>query len=263
MYTKETIKKIAEVLKLDASIFEANFKSDKEEVLEVPVLFTEDEKTTFGTNRFNEGKKAMSEIAVKDLKEKHGLEFTGKSLDSALEAYADKKLIDAKIAPDAKVKTLQDENKTLKGSLETALGKEQTLTKDYNDKLFQVETKSNILTHIPNETIIPREDLVDLFMNRHRVSREDDSIIIYKGDQKLVDNVLNPIPLKDAVAQFSESYLKKEGMGGKDLGGGTPGKFKSISQFEAHCVKNNIAPMSDEGQKLLSENKEATFDYNS
>jgi len=122
MYTKETLKKIADVLKLDVSVFEANLKSDKEETLEVPVLFTEDDKNSYGTNRFNEGKKAATEIAVKDMKEKHGLDFAGKSLDAALEAFAEKKLADAKIVPDEKVKKLETENKTLKTSLQEALG---------------------------------------------------------------------------------------------------------------------------------------------
>ena len=58
MFSAETIKKIGEVLHI--SDFDAKLKSEKEETLEVPVLITEDEKNTFGTNRFNEGKKAAS-----------------------------------------------------------------------------------------------------------------------------------------------------------------------------------------------------------
>ena len=262
MYTKETLKKIADVLKLDVSVFEANLKSEKEETLEVPALVTEEQKNEFGKNRFDEGKRAATEIAVKDIKEKHGLEFTGKSLDSALEAFAEKKLADAKVKPDDRIVKLEGEKKEIQEKLRIALEKEQSLSNEYSDKLFQVETMSQILSYIPNNTIIPREKIATLFKNERRVAKEDDRIIVYEGGKKLLDNVLNPIPLKDAVLQYSESYIDKSGMGGKDLGGGAVPKFKTGRQHIEYCQKNGIEPMSEKGLKLLNENKEAGFDPN-
>jgi len=264
MYSKETLKKIADVLKLDVSTFEANFKSEKEETLEVPVLFTEDDKNKFGENRFNEGKKAASEILVKDLKQKHAIEFDGKSIDGFLDKFTEKVISDAKIAPDEKVKKLTDENKTLKDSLQTALGKEQTLAKEYADKLFHVETRSEILSHIPEKTIIPREDLAVLFMNSYRVAKEDDRVIVYKGAAPIKDNVLNPVPLKTVITQFAEKYIDKTGMGGGDSGGGANGKFKTMSSLQAHLESTKVNPGSDEGQKLIREHlKDPSFDVNS
>ena len=118
MFAKETLKKIADVLKLEVSDFEAKFKSDKEETLEVPVLYTEEDKNTFGTNRFNEGKKAATEIAVKDLKAKFNFDFEGKSMDMFLEKYAEKVIADAKITPDEQVKKLKDEKKQLQDQVD-------------------------------------------------------------------------------------------------------------------------------------------------
>lgn len=264
MYSKETLKKIAEVLKLDASTFEANLKSEKEETLEVPALFTEEDKNKFGENRFNEGKKAASEILVKDLKQKHGLEFDGKSIDGFLDKYSEKVIADAKIVPDEKVKKLSEENKTLKDNLQAAIGKEQTLAKEYADKLFHVETRSEILSYIPEKTIIPREDLAVLFMNSHRVAKEDDRVIVYKGADPIKDNVLNPVPLKTVISQFAEKYIDKTGMGGGDSGGGATGKFKTMSSLIAHLETVKVNPGSDEGQKLIREHiKDASFDVNS
>jgi len=262
MYTKETLKKIADVLKLDVSTFEANLKSDKEETLEVPVLYTEDAKESFGKNRFEEGKKAMSEITAKDLKTKYNLDITGKNLDDVIEAIAEKRLADAKIAPDEKVKKLADEKKALQEQNSLLLSDKEKLIKEHNDKLFHVETKSKILGYIPQNTTIPAEDIAALFMIHYRVVKEDNSVITYKGEQALKDNVLNPVPLQNVVAQFSESYIKKNGMGGGDSGGGTPGKFSTMSSFMDHCQKNGIDAMSAAGQKLLTDNKEANFDYN-
>ena len=257
MIAQETLKKLAVVLGVEVSALEAKIKSEEEETLEVPVLFTEDDKNTYGENRFKEGKKAATEIAVKDLKVKHGLEFDGKSLDGALEAYANKMLADAKIAPDEKVRKLTEENGRLKTDLQKALENETNIKSDYEGKLFHVGVRSQVLTQIPDNTLIPKEDLLDLFMNRHRVVKEDGSTIIYKGEQALKDNIQNPIPLKDVVAQFSEPYLKKAGMGGGDNGGGAGGTFKTISDVYAHLTEKGIAPMSEEGLKAVAEAKKA------
>ena len=266
MYTKETLKKIADVLKLDVSVFEANFKSDKEETLEVPTLFTEEDKNTFGTNRFNEGKRAATEILVKDLKVRHGLDFEGKSVDTMLEAFKEKSLADAKIEPDKQVSTLKNEKKALQDTVTALTNEKETLTKNFNDEIFHVGITNEVLKNIPKNTTIPAEDIVDLFMKRHRVVKEDNSVIVYKGTEKQQDKVLNPIPLKDVVAQFSETYINKNGMGGgDDKGSGTPGKFPTASALMEYMKKNNIAPMSPEGLKLLNDNKKAvaTFDENS
>jgi len=253
MIAAETLKKIAEVLKVDVSVLTAAIKSEKDEMLEVPTLFTDDEKNAFGNNRFNEGKKAATEIAVKDLKAKHGLEFEGKTLDAALDAYAEKKLTDAKIAPDEKVKKLTDENAKLKTDLQKALDNENSIKSDYEGKLFHVGIRNEVLAHIPDNTLIPKTDLIDLFMNRHRVTREDNSVVVYKGEQALKDKIQNPVPLKDVVAQFAEPYLKKNGMGGGDNGGGgAAGTFKTISEVYAHLKTKGVEPMSPEGLKEVA-----------
>jgi hypothetical protein len=261
MFSAETLKKIADVLHI--SDFEAKLKSEKEEVLEVPALFTDDEKTTFGNNRFNEGKKAATEIAVKDLKTKHGLEFEGKTLDAALEAFAAKKLEEAKLPSDEKVKKLSDEKIELQTKLQKAMQEGEALKADYEGKMFQTSIRSQVLMSIPDKTIVPKEDLIDLFMNRHRVAMEDGSTVIYKGNEKLQDKVMNPISLKDAVLQFAESYIDKKGMGGGDAGGGgAVPKFKTGSQHFEYCQTNKINPMSKEGLELLNKNKDAEFDPN-
>lgn len=257
MIAQETLTKLAGVLGVEVSDLEAKLKSEKEETLEVPTLFTEDEKNAFGENRFKEGKKAATEIAVKDLKVKHGLEFEGKSLDSALEAYAAKAIADAKIAPDEKVKKLTEENGRLKTDLQKALDNEGNIKSEYEQKLFQVGIRNEVITHIPDNTLIPKEDLIELFMTRHRVAREDNSVIVYKGDQAMKDKVQNPIPLKDVVTQFAEPYLKKGGMGGGNNGGGAGGSFNTISDVYADLKTKGIEPLSQEGLKAVADAKKA------
>lgn len=265
MIAKETLKKIAEVLKVDVSDFEAKIKSDKEETLEVPAIVTEDDKVAFGNNRFNEGKKAASEILVKDLKESHKLEFDGKSIDKFLQAYSDKVIADAKIEPDKQVSALKTEKKALQDQIAGLTTEKENISRTFGEKLFQVEMRSEVLSHIPENTLIPKADIAELFMNRHRVTKEDNSVITYKGNEKLLDKVLNPIPVKDVVLQFAEPYLKKAGMGGGDNGGsgGAVPKFKTASEAYKYLKDKNIEPLSQEGLKLLNDNKDAGYNPNS
>ena len=270
MFSADTIKKIGEVLHI--SDFDAKLKSEKEETLEVPVLITEDEKNTFGTNRFNEGKKAASEILVKDLKTKHGIESDSKSIDTFLEKYSEKVIADAKIKPDEQIEKFKKEAGELRTKLQAA-EQEHTKTKsDYESKLFDVQTTSEIRSFFPDKTAdgkpiaysLPVNDLVDLFKLRHRVANEDGSTVVYKGTTRLNDKVLSPIPLKDVVAQFAESYVAKGGMGGGDNGGGggAAPKFKTASEAYKYLKDHSIEPLSNEGLKLLNENKDAGFDPN-
>lgn len=256
MFAKETLKKIADVLKLEVSDFEAKFKSDKEETLEVPVLYTEDDKNTFGTNRFNEGKKAATEIAVKDLKAKFNFDFEDKSMDTFLEKYSEKVIADAKITPDEQVKKLKDEKKQLQDQVGILKSENEKSTKDFNTRLFQVETQTEVFKHIPKNTIIPAEDIALLFMNSHRVAKEDNRVVIYKGDNVLKDNVLNPLPLKDVIASFSEPYINKNGMGGGDTGGGGAAtKYNTMSELYADLRKKGIEPLGPDGLKAVAEAK--------
>lgn len=265
MIAKETLKKIAEVLKVDVSVFEEKLKSDKEETLEVPAIVTEDDKVAFGNNRFNEGKKAASEILVKDLKEQHKLEFEGKTVDKFLQAFSDKVIADAKIEPDKQVSALKAEKKALQDQISGLTTERDTLTKNHAEALFQVEKKAEAFSYIPDNTSIPKQDIIDLYFGRHRVAKEDGVPIIYKGSTKLVDNVLNPIPLKDSVLQFSEGYKKQAGMGGGDAGGGGGAvpKFKSASEAYKYLKDKGIEPLSNEGLKLLNDNKDSAYNPNS
>lgn len=268
MLNAETLKKIAGVLNLEVSDLTAKIKSEQEETLEVPVVFTQADYDQFGKNRFDEGKAAMSEIVTKDLKTKHPeVSFTGKNLDNWIEAYADhkaaKKLEEAKINPDERVKALEEDKKTLQQKLTTAEETAANATKDFEQRMFQVETRNQILSLIPDNTVIPKEDLVDLFLNRHRVTKEENGISVYKGSEQLKDKQLNLMPLKDVVSSFSEGYIKKEGMGGGNAGGGFTGRFTKMSQFVDYCKEHNLEPMGQEAQNLLLEKKEANFDYKS
>jgi hypothetical protein len=266
MLNKETKDKLV-AYGFDVSKLEEAIKAEAEVSLEVPALKTEvefsklmseEDKTVFGKNRFEDGKKAMSEIKAKELKEKHGIEIEGKDLDAVVEAYVGKKIADT----GAKPAEWAEEKKTLQKKIEEAEQNLSNKTKEFSEKFRTIETSNQVASLIPDGTVIAKDDLVTLFNTRYRIAPEDGRTVIFKGSEKLQDNRLEPLPLKDVVASFLDEgkYLGVSGMGGKDIGGkgGGSAKFKTLNEFNDYCETQDINPMSEEGQKVLSDRKDET-----
>lgn len=266
MLNKETQDKLV-AYGFDVSKLEEAVKSDSEQTLDVPSLktneefsklFSEDDKKVFGNNRFDEGKKAMSEIKAKELKEKHGIEIDGKDIDAVIEAYVSNKVAET----GAKPAEWAEEKKTLQQKISDAENNLLTKTTEFTNKLSNIENSNQISSLIPNGTIIPKDDLLTIFNTRYRIATEDGRTVIYKGSEKLQDNRLEPLAIKDVVASFIDEgkYVTANGMGGNDdkgKGGGSA-KFKTLTEFNDWCNKQDppINAMSEEGQKILSEKKD-------
>lgn len=266
MLNKETNDKLV-ALGFNVSELAEAVKAETEKSLEVPNLKTEDDfsklineedKKTFGNNRFNEGKGAMSEIKAKELKEKHGIEIEGKDLDSVIDAYLSSKMKEAGANPSE----LAKEKKILQQKIVDIEKNLSDKTAEFQSKLSSIDNRNQVNALIPDKTIIPKEDLVTLFNNRYRIALEDGRTIIYKGSEKLQDNRLEPLALKDVVASFIDEgkYLGAGGMGGDDDKGKSGGsaKFKTLNEFTDWCKKQDppINAVSEEGQKLLQEKKD-------
>ena len=94
MLKKEHVEAVAKLLKMKPEDLTTAI-ADKDEVdITVPegTLFAETEIETLKTNEYKRGSQAAVEIQVKDAKEKHGLEFKGKTLEGLIEAAQKKAL---------------------------------------------------------------------------------------------------------------------------------------------------------------------------
>ncbi len=254
-------------LGFDIEKLESAIKDEKEVSLTIPTLKTEDDfsklispddKELFGKNRFDEGKKAMSEIKAKEYKEKFKIEIDGKNLDEVVEAYATKKSTEAGKKPEEWATEKTELQKKIIEAEEKLSSKEV----EFKEKVSIIENRNQVRSLITAKTNIPKQDLVDLFSLRYRVAEEDGRTVVYKGSEKLKDSRLEPLSLKDVVSSFLEEgkYLKVDGMGGGNGngGGGGSAKFKSLIEFEDHCKSQKINPMSEEGQKILKERRDET-----
>lgn len=275
MLTQDTKDKL-QGLGFDVSKLEEAVKAESEMSLDVPTLFkeqgiTEDQKVTFGNNRFEEGKRAMSEIKAKEFKSKFGIEMDGKDLDAVVDKVIEIKVKENSGDPDKRVETLTKEKETLQSTIHQMQERAQAQEAEFSSKLFNIGVREQIKAIIPSEGMkIGQDDLTTLFLNGHSVTKDESGrTIVKKGEEVIKDQTtLEPVELKSVVNTFIDQgqYKIKSGMGGGDLGGSGSSdipKFKSTEEFMTWAKGQNLNPMSQEAQKVLAENKADDYQMSS
>lgn len=265
--SKETITKLASLVGVSFDDFKAKIESEEEQSLDVPRLYTEEEKDTFGSNRFNEGKQAMKEIQVKDLREKYPVSYSGKDLDKYMESYKQAVLEEAEVNPDKKVEELQKEMENLRNKYQDDMATKEDEIKKLQGSNYRLSTTQRLVSLLKDDTVIPKDDIVTLYLTKHELERGEDGTLIKKDGKVLKDELQNPIKLEEHFVSWVDDnkYVGKVGMGGDDKGNGSGEvkEFEKMSDFEAYCQENDIEMNSDEAQKLFEEKKvKEGFDYN-
>jgi len=267
MFNKETSEKL-QGLGFDVSKLTEAAKADDEQGLDVPAhlktadeigkLKTDEQYTTFGANRFNEGKTAFSEIKAKELKETHKIDIDGKDIDAVIDAMIEAKVKETGETP----KEWATDKKKLQDALKHEQEARKTDNTTYSQKLRTFEQRGAVssLVDTKKETKIAKSEVIDLFFLQHHAEIIDGRTVWFKGEDKLIDDALEPIKTEAVFAAFMDSgnYYVGSGMGGDDDndGSGSSGKFKSLVAFTAYCEKNKINPASEEGQKLLKDKRD-------
>jgi ribosomal protein S13 len=207
MLKQETIQKIENLLKIKG-LSEA-IKAEAETDIEIPELSIYDatELETLKNNEYKNGKEKGVEMAVKDAKEKLGLDFQGKSIDGLLNSYQKKVLEDAKIEPAQKVQELNEKLTTL-----------QNTVKEYETKLAEKDSEvektivnTELYKHIPapkeDGPAIDQEDIIyKMKREGYEFKREGEKVVAYKNGNKVTNKMSEDLPVKDVV----ESFLKEK-----------------------------------------------------
>jgi len=242
--------------------------AEEAHIIEVPMLFSEAQKNTFGRNRFEDGTKAFGEIWTKDMKVKYpNVKYEGKNAEQFMNKFADIKVLENGEEPDKKILKYKTENEELKTKLQSTLDNVNEIKDTYESKIFGLSVNNSVAQLIPENTIIPRNQVMTIF-NSEIVTRKDEDGKVYhmRGSEVLKDEVGNYKTTQQIVAEFIDSnkFVKTGGMNGSDAGGQSGSTYKSMSSFMDGMEKKGIEPMSPEGQKILLESKkDANFDLNS
>lgn len=218
-------------------------KAEAETVITIPDLLSREQASILSTNMrkdgFEEGKIAMREILVKDIKAKTGVAIESKELDPVLEAL---KTAWGKPAANGELeKSLQE----LQRKYTTDLTEKENIIKQKASELFRLQLRQDALRHLPEHTVIDKDHILTLFTAQHEVEQHEGSTLVKRNGQVLKDSLQNPLSLEVAVKEFALPFAKKDGKAGEDDtgGAGNPKTFTNPEEHYNYWVKKGENPM--------------------
>jgi hypothetical protein len=270
MLNAEAIQKLATVLKIDAEDFKAKLSSEKEEELTLADLkvFTDSELESRITNErataYNDGKVAQEEMIVKKAKKDLGYEFDGKNFETFLDHHSNQ--LKTKYSKDSssRVTELEADMKKLQDNYQTTIQEKESQLGNYKSQLGKISLSNQLLSIMPKDTTIAKEDVITLFNANYEVVEEEGQTFIKKGGQTIKDETtLKPLGLKDVFNNFvtERKYVSgTPGRGGSTEYGQGGSKANSISQFNSDWEKSGKQAGTPEYNKAYitwrQENKE-------
>lgn len=248
MLKQETIEAFAKFAGVSASDLEAKIKSTSEEdiTLQKVNVFTDDQLTERISNEkttsYNEGKTAGVEMLVKDKKKELGYEFEGKDFDSLLTHHSNK-IKETLGKPNEKITELTNDIEKMKNAhsleLESLSKEKETLL----GKVNSLNTKSQLMNIIPQNTTLSKDDMITLFNANYQVVQEDGKTIVKQNGETLKDaTTASPLNLNDVFTNWATEKKYITGTpgrgGGNDGGKGSP-SGNSVSGFQEQWQKQN------------------------
>jgi len=210
-----------------------------------------------------ESKVAAVEIAIKNARNELGLDFQGKTMENLLESFKAKVEADSKIEPNQKVSELQKDLDTLRKANGDWEGKFNDLQGTYKQKEQQRTINNTLLKAIPDNTTIPKEDVLAILRAKYDFSIGDDGFEIAKdGVVQKNTTTLNKLTPKEFMTDVINPYLKKPdgGAGGSDSS--NDGKETSLELFTKKMADKGISVGSEKYNQEMSlaiSNKTLTF----
>lgn len=223
-------------------------------------IYTNDDFNTFKINLSNDeykkGKAAGVEMTVKEAREKHGLEFEGKSIDNLIDALKTKTLAEAKVEPSKKIQELTTDLEKVRGNYNALQGEFDQFKTGISEKETRTKKDNDLLSFIPNDGLKVDRDITLLAL-KNKIGLDIDytedgaKAVTINGVIQKDDKTMSPISPKDFItAKLTELGLttKKEGgRGGEDE---FKGGANSYDGFVERMSANNIP----EGSIEFSEN---------
>lgn len=269
MLKTETITKIAGLLKIKPEDLTTALTDEKEVDLVIDEKLShlsEDEITTLKNNEYKAGKKAGEEMAVKEAKEKLGLDFAGKTVDGLLDAHSKKVLADAKIEPEKKVAELQEKLATVQTSykeLETKMAEKDT-------EVSAVKQNAELHKNVPAGTTLAQDKIIALMkIDGYDFKTVDGNLIALKDGKEVQDKLSNAVSLKDVIGGYvtenkllADGKLKPEGRDKKDEI--ITGTFTKLSEIKEKFTAEGKSMLGTEFSKAVSDAAKVDgFDMNS
>jgi len=232
------------------------------------VIYKKDQLESFKTNlsgeEYKKGKAAGLEMAIKDGKEKYGLEFEGKTIDNFAEALKKKVMDDAKIEPSKKIEELTKERDGLKKNYHELEDNFSQFKTQVTEKETRAKKDTTLMGFIPQTGLRVNKNITLLALkNQAGIDIDFDesgkTVIVENGqvikDPKTFDPV-DPSAFITEKLRSMELIEKPEGgKGGSDEPGGgkATGYEKFVKEMESKGVSEGSKDFQQEMNKRVSE----------
>lgn len=213
-------------------------------------------------NKYNEGKTAGTEIAMKDLKTKHNLTVDGVDPDKIVEAIGKKAVDEAKIAPDEQVKTAKQLTEQWKTKATTAEERATQLEKEKGE--LSKDNRYRSLLPKDRSDILNDDEFLMTVKGRYDIqTKEGKEVVIDRTTGEIVRDKtkLEPVAPADVIkGHFTErkwlvdpkAVDPRGGRGGGNSGpSGGKGQFTKISEVNKHIEEQGKSIQGKDGQALL------------
>ena len=262
---KTTIARIATLAKIDQAVLEAAISAQDEQDVAIAddlQAVTKVELDTRDRNKYNEGKTAGAEIALKEVKTKAGIDIDGVDTQKIADAISKKAVDDAKIVPDEQVKAAQNLTEQWKAKAKTAEDQVKALQADKEQ--LAMDNQYRALLPKDRSDLLNDDEYLMATKSRFEIKKDGDRQVVVDrttGEVVRDKTKLEPVAPADVIkGHFAERKWmaeapgadSKKGRGGSDSNpGGAKGQFKKMSEVRKHAEDNNINLQGQAGQAFL------------
>jgi hypothetical protein len=266
MLNREQLEQIAAMLRIPADALSAAISSKEETLLDIQeglTVLNEDELVKLKNAEYASGKSKGVEMEVKNLKEKFGFDFAGKSIEALLEAAQKKAAEDAGAAPADTIQQLNTELETLRTEKQNLQTELEIRERDMQRAVSERELYREVPTLGEGATAIDK--IINLMkLDGYDFKTEEGKLMTYcKGE--VVNN--EETTVKDVVTAYArqhklmpEQTIMPIGRGGGD--GRIPMHvFTRFSEVEQHFRDNGKSTNGEEFLNRIKELKHANPDF--
>jgi len=272
MKKQDFLQKLSELTGIEVTKITEAINSEEEEIegIEIPEkhIFTDDELEARLKNHASKSGNTFIEMAVKEARNSHELEFEGKTVDNLVKAALEKGKADGIAEAGKKPNDLIAEKDKIIEKLQSNLEQSEAATQqkidDLNNTIKSMKSESMVNSIIPDnlDTPLTKSDLAVLFKNDYQIKEEETGIVFTdrNGNVLRKEKTQEPMTSEEVIEQWMTAKNIKtkndDGRGGDDDKTKVDGKLsvkgiKSTTDFYDYCEKNNIP--SREYSKVLVE----------
>jgi len=212
-------------------------------------------KQTLSNEEYKKGKAAGIEMTVKDAREKHGLDFEGKSIDNLIDAIKSKTLAEAKVEPSKKIQELESDRAKLLKNYQDIESQFSTFKTEVTNKETRGRKDNDLLSFIPNEGLKIDRDIALLAIKTKAgididYTDEGFKAVTINGVIQKDEKTLQPIDPKTFIAnkltELGLTSVRNAGNGGgDDTGKGSGGGYEAfVKRMEANNINEGSLDFS-------------------